>query len=99
MFNCRHCRFYVVSVQTKFSDESVNGAVLEPALDELVYLGGKRRILLGGNAVFLRRECVCDVIAVVRLVCRQDGLIDAESVNRAGGQCIGDSRVVAELLE
>ena len=70
---------FSLSVKIELSFQTVDCAVREPTLDKFVNLCGQRRILLCSYAVILRAELVGDVIAVIALVSRENGLINAAS--------------------
>ena len=87
------------SVQTELCDKCVDCSVGKPAADETVNLRGKGRILLCCNTVLLGREGIGNIVAVVALVCSENGLINTEGVNCTCCHSVLNSGIIAELLE
>ena len=60
-------------IQTVVFDELLDGAICQPALDEVVAQGGEVAALLGGDAILLRAELSVNVAAALGLVDGEDG--------------------------
>ena len=86
-------------IQTVVFDELLDGAICQPALDEVVAQGGEVAALLGGDAILLRAELSVNVAAALGLVDGEDGLIDAEALHFACAQCGADGGIVVVLTE
>ena len=85
--------------QTVLLDQTINGAIGQPAGDQVIAHGREAAVLLGGHAVLLRAELCIDVAAALGLVDGQNGLIHAEAVHLTGAQCGADGGIIVVLTE
>ena len=87
MEDCRFLRTNLLFIKPVLGFQFLDGAIFQPALDGFFGNLAHAGALLGGQAVFLGCELFLQEGPVVRAVDGQDGFIDAERLDFAGGQC------------
>ena len=87
------------SGQLVFSLQRIHGTVGQELLDLILAVSREIRSLGGRDTILLRRKLLLDVIAVIGVIDRKDGLIYTEGIDFTSGKCSGDGWIIIVLLE